>query len=80
MIDVSVQNAFALVKLTYFESNNNLRLRLTWIEKLGLDLIITNAKRRYDVAAKQNWKHRNLKHRLLLEEFFQKVFLLLSFN
>jgi hypothetical protein len=50
-----------------------LRLRQAWIEKLGLDLIIENAKNRYDIAVSQNWLGRILKMRFQLEEFLKQV-------
>ena len=73
MIDVSVQNAFKLATLTNETPKDILRLRQTWIEKLGLDLILKNVEKRHESAVKEKWKGRSLKHRQNLEEFLEKV-------
>jgi hypothetical protein len=40
MIDVAVQNSFSLAKLTNESPTDLLRTRETWIEKLGLLLLL----------------------------------------
>jgi hypothetical protein len=74
LIDAAVQNAFALAKLTNESQTDIGRLRQTWIEKLGLDLIKQNAKIRYEIAAKEGFRGRKTKKIQNAEDFLKKVF------
>jgi hypothetical protein len=63
-----------LAKLTNESQTDIGRLRQTWIEKLGLDLIIQNAKIRYETAAKEGFSGRKTKQIQNAEDFLKKVF------